>query len=113
MTLVQHKDTTPEHLMESYRPIKRLNRLLSYISSKSFPHNSNEINKDWNRRSRYITELTSKHHYKDLTIPPTLKNNNIVAFHHGLKSSIEYYNINILCYMHNTITNKSVNLFNN
>ena len=85
MTSVQHKDTTSEHLMESYHPIKRLNRLLSYVSPKSFPHNSNEINKDWNRRSRYITELTSKHHYKDLTIPPTLNNNNIVAFRHGLK----------------------------
>ena len=85
MTSVQHKDTTPEHLMESYRSIKRLNRLLSYVSPKSFPHNSNEINKDWNRRSRYITELTSKHHYKDLTIPLTLNNNNIVAFRHGLK----------------------------
>src|SRR5436190_1042772 len=48
-------------------------------------NNSNEINKDWNRRSRYITELTLKHHYKDLTIPLTLNNNNIVAFRHSLK----------------------------
>src|SRR5436853_7063857 len=58
MTSVQHKDTTPEHLMESYRPIKRLNRLLSYVSPKSFPHNSNEIKNGQNFNRILIRNTT-------------------------------------------------------